>query len=87
MTIVKIDKKWRIVLPKSLRKNVKLRQNQHLRLHVEKDTFVFRPLKTSDSRNSKDPFLNDIINNPLHVNPKKIKKLDLEKLEEEMWLS
>ena len=86
MPIVKIDKKWRIVLPKQLRKTVKLKQNQHLKLSLEKDSFVLRPMKTNESKVSSDPFLNDIIKNPAHVDPKKIKKIDLEKIEDEMWL-
>ncbi len=87
MTIVKIDKKWRIVLPKSLRRNIKLKPNQYLRLSVEKDSFVIKPIKIERNNASRDPFLNDIFNNPAHVDPKKIKKLTLEKLEDELWLS
>lgn len=87
MVIVKIDKKWRIVLPKSLRKNIKLKPNQHFRLSVEKNSFVIKPIKLGKNNVSKDPFLNDIINNPAHVDSKKIKRLPLKKLEDELWSS
>lgn len=87
MPIVKIDKKWRIVLPKGLRKSINLKPNQHLRLRGEKNSIVMTSMKQPEKIGKNDPLWNDIFENPAHADPKKIKKLDLEKLEEEMWLS
>ena len=33
-----------------------------------------------------EPLSNDLLKNPAHINPKKIKKIDLEQIEEELWL-
>ena len=86
MPVVIIDKKWRIVLPKQVRKSVRLKQSQRLRLKVEKDSIVLKKLSEGKGRNEKDPLWDDLFNNPLHVDPKKLKKIDLKKIEEEMWL-
>lgn len=86
MTIVKVDKKWRIVLPRRLRQKISLRKNQHLNLRFEKDFIILKTLKRQESRSERDPVLDDILKNPAHADPKKIKKIDLEKIEEEMWL-
>lgn len=85
MPVVKIDKKWRIVLPKNIRKNIRLRQSQRLKLRVEKDSIVLKKLKDDKAVKEEDSFLKDI-RNPIHVDPKKLKKIDLKKIEEEMWL-
>ncbi|MBI2579256.1 MAG: AbrB/MazE/SpoVT family DNA-binding domain-containing protein [Candidatus Aenigmarchaeota archaeon] len=82
---MKIDKKWRIVLPKQVRKNIRLKQSQRFRLQVDKDSIVLKKLKDDKAVKEVDPFLNDI-RNPIHVDPKKLKKIDLKKIEEEMWL-
>lgn len=85
MAVVKIDKKWRIVLPKQVRNRARLRRSQHLKLTVQKNSIVLKTLRVHENE-KEDAFINDITKNAAHVDPKKLKKIDLKKIEEEMWL-
>ena len=84
MAVVKIDSKGRITIPRQVRKAAHLRPNQPLNLRLAEDSIVLKKIHTEKSKFEEDPLFKDL-RNPAHVDPKKIKKLDLEALEEELW--
>ena len=84
MKIVKMDKKWRIILPKNIRRSAALKQSQGFSLRLENDTIILK--KIHDKKESANDMLMKDIMNPAVTDKKRIKYMDLEKLEEEAWL-
>ncbi len=84
MTVVKIDGKGRITIPRQVRKAAHLRPNQSLNLRLAEDSIVLKRMHAEKSKFEEDPLFKDL-RNPAHADPKRLKRLDLEKLEEELW--
>lgn len=83
MQTVVVDQKGRILLPKKLRAKLKLKSNNRLMVESsENERIVFKLVKSS----GKNRELLWLLNNPLHVSKDLIKKINLEKLENEMWM-
>jgi bifunctional DNA-binding transcriptional regulator/antitoxin component of YhaV-PrlF toxin-antitoxin module len=84
MATVKMDQKWRIRLPKNVRKALKLKTRQALDIEVkEGKVLITRP---SPKRSMEmDPALRDMIERPLHSKIKITTEL-LEKLGEEQMM-
>lgn len=81
MTVVKIDEKGRIQLPKEVRKVWKLKPRQSLVVEMKQGRISMRKAAVEPEA---DPLLRDILINPGHSKIKVTKGL-LEKLEEEQW--
>lgn len=85
MPIVEMDERGRIIIPKELRKIISAEHRQPFLLKLsDSDTVI---LKKIERRSRKGKSLISLIKKPLHVLPEKLKKIDLEKIEEEMWSS
>ncbi len=81
-----LDKKGRVLIPKQFRKAAKISPFKPLILRLENSDHIILEREEHFRKHTKetDPFMHDI-HNPMHIDPKKIKKIDLEKLEDEMW--
>ena len=83
MTLVKVDQKMRVRLPKRVSKRLRLKGKELLEMEVRGDEILLsRPRKIDIS---KDPILRDMIERPMHSKVKITSEL-LEKWEDEMWL-
>ncbi|MBI2543331.1 MAG: AbrB/MazE/SpoVT family DNA-binding domain-containing protein [Candidatus Aenigmarchaeota archaeon] len=84
MPVGTIDEKWRVTIPKEARKSMRLLPRMPVNVKLKKDSIVIMPLhKGADKRRGDS--LTWLLNNPAHVNPKKLKALDLNNIEDEMW--
>lgn len=84
MVLVKTDSKGRIVVPKPLRKALHIEPEEVLELVPKGRAFVVRhavPLHKS----RKQDYLGWLHAHPAKVSREKIRKISLEKLEEEAW--
>lgn len=84
MQILKIDKKWRVMLPRRLRMQAGLPRSGHLEVQARPGTIIMRVVRPRRSTAGTDPVLRDL-NNPLKAK-KHLSRRDLEKLKDEMWL-
>lgn len=83
--LVKIDKKGRVTLPKMLRNQARFKLNSRMRAEVRERSIVLKPLPDkSDFCTSGDSLL-WLLRHPAHVDARKLKKIDLDKIEREMW--
>lgn len=85
MTIVKIDDRGRILVPQTVREAIGIKSEENLNMILEDDIIILKKLKSSKRSGKKDS-LKVFLDNPSHVDPKKLKRIDLEKIENEMWL-
>jgi bifunctional DNA-binding transcriptional regulator/antitoxin component of YhaV-PrlF toxin-antitoxin module len=82
MTLVTVDQKMRIRLPKAASKRFKLKAKEPLNVEVkENEIRITRPLKIDFS---KDPMFRDMIERPMRTKIKVTTEL-LEKWQEEMY--
>jgi len=79
--LVKLDEKGRIMLPKRIRKNLKVESGQSLLLSYSNSLVLIKRLKKLKSN---DRLLRDL-DYPIHVDNQRLKKVDLNRAEEEMW--
>ena len=88
MTIVEMDERGRILIPKEVRESASIRPRQRfmIRLFNNKALILEKMEGFEKNEMRRDPLI-ESIRNPAHVSPEKIKKIDLEKIEEEMWSS
>ena len=85
MPIVEMDERGRVIIPKELRKVISAEHRQAFLLKLsDSDTVI---LKKIEKKTRSGKSLVSLIRKPLHVLPEKLKKIDLEKIEEEMWSS
>ncbi|MBD3155166.1 MAG: hypothetical protein GF368_00740 [Candidatus Aenigmarchaeota archaeon] len=86
MNIVEIDERGRILIPKEIRKggSIKPRQQFIIKIVNDNDLFLDKIENPEKATTKNDPFIQSI-KNPAHVSPNKLKKINLEKLEDEMW--
>ena len=84
MSIVKVDNKGRVQLPKNLRMEFKLKSGQSLLLRKKGEGVLLSKVTRLDPHT--DPLLRDILLHPLKSKVKVTKEL-LDKLEEEQWSS
>ncbi|MBI4174801.1 MAG: hypothetical protein HY517_04085 [Candidatus Aenigmarchaeota archaeon] len=83
MRILKIDKKWRVILPRSLRRQAGIQNATHLEARASGGVITMKVLKASRIRDD-DPLIRSL-RKPLRAK-KKVSKADLERIENEMWL-
>ena len=83
MTLVKVDQKMRIRLPKRISKKLMLKGRETLEMEVRGDEIRITKPKKIDVTN--DPMLKDMIENPLRTS-KKITSEILNKIADEMWM-
>ncbi|MFQ6056019.1 MAG: hypothetical protein ACE5J3_08580 [Methanosarcinales archaeon] len=77
--ILEVNKNNSIVFPNDLVNSINIKPEDRFILEVESaNTFVLKKIVKPDP-------LFDLLENPAHSDPEKIKKLDLSKLEEELW--
>lgn len=86
MNIVEVDNRGRILIPKEIRRAGSIKPNQQFIIKiVNNNDLLLDKIEKSEKKNfRRDPFM-ESIENPAHVSPNKLKKIDLEKLEDEMW--
>jgi AbrB family looped-hinge helix DNA binding protein len=82
MRVVRVDERGRIILPKRLRERLPVKPGHNLIASFSNGTIVLQKLKPASD---KDSLLWDV-QHPLHVNKRTLKKIDLDKIEDEMWL-
>ncbi len=83
----RLDKKGRVLIPKQFRKAAQIGLFKPLILRIENNDHLIlereEHFRTHDK--SADPFM-AYIRKPHRADPEKFKKIDLEKIEDEMWL-
>ncbi|MBI5332384.1 MAG: AbrB/MazE/SpoVT family DNA-binding domain-containing protein [Candidatus Aenigmarchaeota archaeon] len=84
MTNVKIDDRGRILIPQEIREAIHMESEEVLNLVLEDDTILLRRLRHKKTQ-KKDSLL-VLLESPMHVDPKKLKGIDLEEIENKMWL-
>ncbi len=82
MTLVKLDQKMRIRLPKKVSQRLRLRTRESLDVKIVDSRILITRPKKIDSGN--DPVLRDMIERPMHSKIKVTREL-LEKWEEELY--
>lgn len=85
MSTSTIDEKWRLVVPKEIRKAIRISPRTPVNIKLSKDSFIVRPLHRRIGTRKGDS-LTWLLQHPAHIRLKKLKKIDLEKIEEKMWL-
>jgi bifunctional DNA-binding transcriptional regulator/antitoxin component of YhaV-PrlF toxin-antitoxin module len=83
MPTAKIDERGRILLPKEIRKIVQIKPKEHLRIRLMGKGKLLIERIPSLGTKVRTP----VFGRPLHISLKKLKKIDLERIEEEMWSS
>lgn len=83
MSIGTIDEKWRLTIPKEARRSMKLSPKTPVDVKLRRNSLVIRPLRRP-TRATDDSLL-WLLSHPAKADPRKLKKLDLEKMEDEMW--
>ena len=82
MTLVKVDQKMRVRLPRRISRKLKLKSKEALEIDVKGDEIRLKRPKKFDIKNS--PILRDMIERPMHSKIKITSEL-LEKWEDEMY--
>ena len=85
MRIVKMDEKGRVHLTRGIREELRLRPHEVLEASVRDTTLTLKPFRKRKVSRKEDS-LDWILRNPAHVSRKKLKEIDLEKIEDEMWM-
>lgn len=85
MPIVEIDERGRMLIPKQIRRIAGIRSREKFFLRLESKNRLVLEKIDEESSVERDPLM-ELMDNPLHVSPEKIKKIDLERVEEELWL-
>lgn len=85
LSITTIDDKWRVTIPKEARRAMRLSRRVPVTVKLKKHSLVIQSLRKSLRRREKDS-LEWLMMHPARADPKRIKKVDLEKVEDEMWL-
>lgn len=83
MQTIVVDQKGRILLPKQIRERLKTSNGD--RLMIERSTEEEVTFKVLKPTKKKDKLL-ELLDHPFHVSEAKIKEVDLEKVEDEMWM-
>ena len=79
MPVTVVNRKYQIPLLDSIRKLFCVKVGDKFDVRVENERIILKKIT-----GKKDPLLT-AIRKPAHVSMKKIRKTDLEKIEEEMW--
>ncbi len=85
MKVETIDEKWRVTIPKEVRKKVNIFPKMPVGVTLERNRIIITPLLARADRRKADS-LTWLLEHPTRADPKKLKKIDLEKMEDEMWL-
>lgn len=84
MVQVQIDSKGRVLIPKELREDLELEEDESVNIFVkDKNHLVLEKLKTK--KQAKEDPLDWLLKHPAHVDPKLVTKEALEKIRENMW--
>lgn len=84
MEVVKIDKKWRVMLPKRLRARAGIPRNAHLEVRARPGTLVMNVIRPKKRPLESDPLI-QLLRKPISVK-KRVTREELERIEDEMWL-
>ncbi|MBI3412742.1 MAG: AbrB/MazE/SpoVT family DNA-binding domain-containing protein [Candidatus Aenigmarchaeota archaeon] len=84
MPIATIDEKWRVTIPKEARKAMRLAPRTPLKVRLNKGSLVIQPLRRGVDSRERDT-LTWLIAHPAKVEPRKLKGLNLDRMEDEMW--
>ena len=84
MEIVRVDEKGRVQLTKKIRKELNLKPMEVLEASIKNSTISLKPFRIRKVSHKEDP-LEWLLKHPAHVEKGRLKKIDLEKLEEEAW--
>lgn len=83
MSTTHLDAKGRLLLPRRVRRAAGLSLGEEVRVQVpEEGTVLLRRVRKAPA--GRDPFL-EMLKRPAHVSREKLRKFDLEALEEEAW--
>lgn len=74
-----VDDAYKIHFPKKLINMLKIKPKDHFDVELEKNKIVLKKVKR------KKDSLVEMLESPAHVDPAKIKQLNLKALEEELW--
>lgn len=85
MPVGSIDEKWRVTIPREARRSMRLMPRSLVDMKLGKDSLVIVPVRKGNSLRRSDS-LTWLLNHPVHVDSKKLRRIDLNKVEEEMWL-
>lgn len=83
--MVKLDDKNRLTLPKRLAAELKIRPGQPVLLKPQQGTLVIERLSPRSKAGKRADTLSWLLANPLHVSKQKLKRLDIDRIEDEMW--
>ncbi len=84
MSVGTVDEKWRLQIPKEVRRVMRLTPRTTVDIRLSKNSLIIKPLRKTTSRHKFDS-LTWLLKHPAHADPVKVKAIDLEKIEEEMW--
>lgn len=76
-----IDEEGRVIISKTLRWQAGLAARSTVTIRLVDNRIILVP-----HRGGKRDSLTWLLEHPAHVDPKKLKKINLDKLEDEMWL-
>lgn len=74
-----VDDAYKIHFPRKLINMLKIKPKDHFGVELEKNKIVLKKVKR------KKDSLVEMLESPAHVDPAKIKQLNLKALEEELW--
>lgn len=83
--VLKVDRKWRVILPQSLRRKAGVESASHLEARASHGVITMRVLTPARLAPEDDPLLKSL-RNPLHAGKRRLSKAELEKIEDKMWL-
>lgn len=82
---IKLSKGEMVVVPKGVEHCTESKKGAYVLMFEPSDMKSFTKPRAGKVKN--DPFWDDIFKHPAHVDPRKIKKIDLDEVEDEMWHS
>jgi AbrB family looped-hinge helix DNA binding protein len=83
MTLIRVDQKMRVRLPKHVREKLGIRGREPLDIEVSGDrAYISKPKKVDISA---DPVIRDMVERPMHSEIKVTSKL-LNRWKDEMWM-
>lgn len=84
MSVGTVDEKWRLQIPKEIRKTMRLMPRTAVDIRLARNSLIIKPLRRKTKMQKSDS-LTWLLKHPAHANPTKVKTVDLKKVEEEMW--
>jgi len=85
MAVSTIDEKWRIIIPREVREKMRLFPKMPVSIMMDSDRIVVTALRAGADRRKADS-LTWLLDHPARADPRKLKSVDLDKVENQMWL-